>query len=104
MNKLVIFGVGLIGGSLALALRQALPNLRITGLGRSGDSLQTARELGIIDTIATDAASAVKNADMVVVAAPVAQTASILQAIAPHVGEHTTITDVGSTKGDVIEA
>ena len=104
MNKLVIFGVGLIGGSLALALKRANPNLHITGVGRSGESLQTARELGIVDSIATEAEPALANADMVVIAAPVAQTPSILQAIAPHLGSDTVITDVGSTKADVIEA
>ena len=104
MNKLVIFGVGLIGGSLALALKRANPNLHITGIGRSGDSLQTARELGIIDSIATDAESALAGADMVVIAAPVAQTATILQTITPHLSNDTVITDVGSTKADVIEA
>lgn len=104
MNKLVIFGVGLIGGSLALALKRANPNLHVTGVGRSGESLQTARELGIIDSIATEAGPALADADMVVIAAPVAQTASILQAIAPHLGNDTVVTDVGSTKAEVIEA
>lgn len=103
MNKLVIFGVGLIGGSLALALKRAMPNLRVTGVGRSGDSLQIARDLGIIDFIATDTASALVDADIVVIAAPVAQTAPILQAIAPHLGSNTVVTDVGSTKSDVIQ-
>lgn len=104
LNKLVIFGVGLIGGSLALALKRAMPQLHITGVGRSGESLKVAHELGIIDTIASDAKSALANADMVVIAAPVAQTASILQAIAPHLASNTIVTDVGSTKGDVIQA
>lgn len=104
LNKLVIFGVGLIGGSLALALKRAMPQLHITGVGRSGDSLKVAHDLGIIDSIATDAKSALQHADMVVIAAPVAQTTSILQAIAPHLASNTIVTDVGSTKGDVIEA
>jgi len=104
LNKLVIFGVGLIGGSLALALKRANPGLHITGVGRSGDSLQTARDLGIIDSIATDAESALPEADMVVVAAPVAQTGPILRLIAPHLNNRTIVTDVGSTKGDVIDA
>lgn len=104
MNKLVIFGVGLIGGSLALALKRAMPGLQVTGAGRSGDSLQIALDLGIIDLIATDVASALTDANVVVIAAPVAQTASILQAIAPHLGSNTIVTDVGSTKSDVIQA
>lgn len=104
LKKLVIFGVGLIGGSLALALKRTMPQLYITGVGRSGESLKVARELGIIDSIATDAHSALADADMVVIAAPVAQTASILQTIAPHLDSRTIVTDVGSTKGDVIQA
>lgn len=104
LKKLVIFGVGLIGGSLALALKRANPALEITGLGRSGDSLKIARDLGVIDVIAEDTASAVRNADMVVIAAPVAQTTSILQAISPHLVEKTVVTDVGSTKTDVLAA
>ena len=104
MKKLVIFGVGLIGGSLALALKRSMPQLHITGVGRSGESLKVARDLGIIDTISTDARSALEGADVVVIAAPVAQTTAILQAIAPHIGSQTVVTDVGSTKSDVIEA
>ena len=104
LNKLVLFGVGLIGGSLALALKRAMPGLQVTGAGRSNDSLQIALDLGIIDLIASDVASALTDANVVVIAAPVAQTASILQAIAPHLGSNTIVTDVGSTKSDVIQA
>lgn len=104
MKKLVIFGVGLIGGSLALALKRTMPHLHITGVGRSGDSLQIARDLGIIDSIATITSSALADADIAVIAAPVAQTASILRAIAPHLDSKTIVTDVGSTKSDVIRS
>ena len=101
MNKLVIFGVGLIGGSVALALKQAQAGTHIVGLGRSGEGLQAALELGVIDVIATDPASALLDADMVLIAAPVAQTPIILTAIAPHLAGNTVVTDVGSTKSDV---
>ncbi|CAG0997135.1 prephenate dehydrogenase [Methylophilaceae bacterium] len=102
MKKLVIFGVGLIGGSLALALKRALPGLHIVGIGRSGESLQTALDLGVIDAIASRPEQAIADADIAVIAAPVAQTPAILQLIAPHLGPGTIITDVGSTKSDVI--
>lgn len=102
MNKLVIFGVGLIGGSVALALKRSHSALHITGIGRAGESLQAALDLGVIDAAATDVASALKQADVVLLAAPVAQTAGILQAIAPHLAASTVVTDVGSTKCDVI--
>lgn len=102
MNKLVIFGVGLIGGSVALALKRRHPGLHITGVGRSGESLQAALDLGVIDAAASDAVSALNDPDVVLLAAPVAQTAAIMQAIAPYLAAHTVVTDVGSTKCDVI--
>jgi prephenate dehydrogenase len=102
LKKLVIFGVGLIGGSLALALKRAQPGLHITGVGRSGDSLQTARDLGVIDSIAANASEALDGADMVVIAAPVAQTAPIFQTISPLLNGKTVVTDVGSTKTNIL--
>lgn len=102
MNKLVIFGVGLIGGSLALALQRAQHVQHIVGVGRTGDNLQTALNMGVINAIETSPAQAMADADMVVVAVPVAQTAGIFSAIAPHLSHKTVVTDVGSTKGDVI--
>lgn len=106
LRKLVIFGVGLIGGSVALALKKtntidATP--QIIGVGRTNESLQTALELGVIDVASSDIASALKDADMVLIAAPVAQTPAILRSIKPHLNAHTVITDAGSTKGDVLQ-
>jgi prephenate dehydrogenase len=98
----VIFGVGLIGGSVALALKRNNPALHIVGIGRTGEGLQAALDLGVINQIETNPAQALINADMVMIAAPVAQTANIFHAIAPHLGDNTVITDVGSTKSDVI--
>ncbi|MGZ8983344.1 MAG: prephenate dehydrogenase [Methylotenera sp.] len=105
MKKLVIFGVGLIGGSVALALKKAsgidaVPH--IVGVGRTSESLQTALNLGVIDVATSDIANALKDADMVLIAAPVAQTPAILASIKPHLEAHTVITDAGSTKGDVL--
>ncbi len=104
LKKITIFGVGLIGGSFALALRKAGAVDRIVGVGRSPASLERARELGIVDTITTSVAEAVRDADLILVAAPVAQTASILAAIKPHLQEGTVVTDAGSTKTDVVLA
>lgn len=103
-KKIAIFGVGLIGGSFALALRQARAVSHVTGVGRSVASLERARELGIIDGIAADVADAVNGADLVLVAAPVAQTEAILASIKPHLQAGTVITDAGSTKTDVVAA
>lgn len=102
MKKLVIFGVGLIGGSVALALKKAGSAAHIVGVGRTEKSLQTAFELGVIDSTETDVGNALNAADLVLIAAPVAQTRTILQSIQPHLNAHTVITDAGSTKGDVL--
>ena len=103
LNKLVIFGVGLIGGSLALALKRKHMAPHIVGIGRPNDSLQTALDMGVIDAVETDPAKALANADMAIIAVPVAQTPDILKAIAPHLNPNTIITDVGSTKSDVTQ-
>jgi prephenate dehydrogenase len=103
LKKLVIFGVGLIGGSVALALKKAKNPVTIVGIGRSDESLQTALDLGVIDAATSDVATAVKDADIVLIAAPVAQTPAILNAIKPHLAASTVITDAGSTKGDVLQ-
>ena len=106
MKKIVIFGVGLIGGSLALALKASTgkiyKDLQIVGVGRNADNMQDALRLGAIDLAETDIGHALKNADMVVIATPVAQTPHILRAILPYLEPQTVITDVGSTKSDVV--
>ncbi|MDP2828147.1 MAG: prephenate dehydrogenase/arogenate dehydrogenase family protein [Sulfuricellaceae bacterium] len=102
INRLVIIGVGLIGGSLALALRQAGAVKEIIGVGRSQENLNAALHLGIIDRAESDPASAVKNADIVLLAVPVAAMQPTMAALAPHLEPHTIITDVGSTKRDVL--
>ncbi len=102
-DKVAIFGVGLIGGSLALALDRAQTVKRVVGVGRVGESLARALQLGVIDEVARDDADAVKQADLVIVAAPVSQTRPILERIAPHLGLRTVVCDVGSTKSGVVE-
>jgi prephenate dehydrogenase len=103
LKKLVIFGVGLIGGSVALALKKTKTPVTIVGVGRSAESLQTALDLGVIDADTSDVAAAIKDADLVLIAAPVAQTPAILNAIKPHLKASTVITDAGSTKSDVLQ-
>ncbi len=102
LKKLVIFGVGLIGGSVALALKKAGNCPQIVGVGRSGNSLQAALDLGVIDIATDNVADALQNADIVLIAAPVAQTTSILKQIKPHLNTSTVVTDAGSTKSDVL--
>lgn len=102
INKLVIFGVGLIGGSFALALRKAGAVKEIVGVGRSAANLQEALRRGAIDRAEPDAAAAVKGADMVLLAVPVGQMGSIMEAIGPHLDADAIVTDAGSTKCDVV--
>jgi prephenate dehydrogenase len=103
-NRVVIIGAGLIGGSFALALKQAGAARHVVGLGRSQEAMARALELGIIDEIATNPADAMRGAELVLIAAPVAQTAAILASLLPHLEAHTIVTDAGSTKSDVVAA
>jgi prephenate dehydrogenase len=105
LKKIVIFGVGLIGGSVALALKKAYginDAPQIVGVGRTSESLQAALDLGVIDLATSNIALALKDADMVLIAAPVAQTPAILTSIKPHLDAFTVLTDAGSTKCDVL--
>ncbi len=101
-NKIVIFGVGLIGGSFALALKKAGAVKQVVGIGRTPSSLDRAKELGIIDVISTSLDDALSGADLVLIAAPVAQTEAIFAVIKPHLQPGTVVTDAGSTKTDVV--
>ena len=101
-NKVVIFGVGLIGGSFALALRKAHAVQEVVGFGRSAETLRQARQLGIIDRAGDDLATELRNADLVLLATPVGQMDAIFARIAPHLGLDTLVTDGGSTKCNVV--
>jgi prephenate dehydrogenase len=103
-SKIVIFGVGLIGGSFALALKKQAVVQQVVGVERNPAALDRALQLGIIDIASTDIGSALDGADLVLIAAPVAQTEAILQSIYPHLQSHTVVTDAGSTKTDVVAA
>lgn len=103
-KKITIFGVGLIGGSFALALKKNAAVQQVVGVGRSASSLARAKELGIIDLACTSIEEAVANADLILIAAPVAQSETILASIEPHLHAGTLVTDAGSTKSDVVEA
>lgn len=103
MNKIVIFGVGLIGGSVGLALKKTGVAPKIVGVGRNIENLQTAINLGVIDEAEADIAKAVGDANLVLIATPVAQTQKILEAIIPHLSQSTVVTDAGSTKSDIAQ-
>ena len=101
LGRVAVIGVGLIGGSFALALKKAGAVSHLVGVGRSEQNLEVARERGIIDSIERDTAAAARDADLVLVAAPVAQFASIFSSLRD---SKAIITDGGSTKRDVIAA
>jgi prephenate dehydrogenase len=101
-KKIVIFGVGLIGGSFALALRKSRGVDFVVGFGRSEQPLIHAKQLGVIDRIGKDVAAEVGDADLILLATPVGQMAELMKRIVPYLGPNTLITDGGSTKSDVV--
>lgn len=104
LKNIVIFGVGLIGGSFARALKQADASRQVTGFGRTEASLLRARELGVIDVIGTSLQQSLAQADLILLAVPVAQTEATLKSIEPYLQPATVVTDAGSIKGDVVAA
>ena len=103
-GKIVIFGVGLIGGSFALALKAAGEVEEVVGFGRSIATLTQALDLGVIDRLGVNPGQEVSDADLVLIATPVGQMPEIMQRIAPYLGPDTVVTDGGSTKSDVVAA
>jgi prephenate dehydrogenase len=102
VEKLAIVGTGLIGGSFALALKQADAVGEVLGVGRNPASLDAAIGRGLIDRVADWAAAG--QADCIFLAMPVGDTESVLSALLPHLKPGAIITDAGSTKGNVIAA
>jgi prephenate dehydrogenase len=105
LGKLVVIGVGLIGGSFALALKDAGAVRRVVGVGRHRNNLDAALGLGIVDTAYTIGESwtvELGDADLIVLATPVGEMTGLFRAMASALGPSTLVTDVGSTKQDVI--
>ena len=103
-EKIVVCGVGLIGGSFALAQKSALATRRVVGMGRTRAPMEQALQLGVIDEIATEWSAALEGADLVLLGMPVGQMPAVMAALAPHLGPDTLVTDGGSTKSDVVVA
>ena len=103
-NKLVVVGVGLIGGSVAAALRRAGKVRRIVGVGRGRANIERALELKVIDEASDDIAVAVQGADLVLLAVPVQQNDHVLAQLAESLSAQTLVTDAGSTKMDYVAA
>ena len=100
--NIAIIGVGLIGGSFALALRGSRRNLRVMGVDRDAASLDDALRRGVIDEAVL--ITEVADCDVILIAVPGRQVAAVLATISPQLGPTTVVTDTGSTKVDVIAA
>ena len=101
-RRVAVVGVGLIGGSLAAALRRGGAAASVTGFDRDGHALERAISLGVIDGAAGSVSEAVRGADLVVLAVPVRAMGPVLHDVALAMEAGAVVTDVGSTKGDVV--
>ena len=104
IEKVCIIGIGLIGSSLAKALKNTGQAKIICGYGRNAVRLEKAKELNIIDECSTEPKEAIINSDIVIIATPVGSYEEVLGGIKPYLKSDTLVTDVGSTKRSVIEA
>ena len=102
IERLAIIGVGMIGASLALALKQAHAVNHVVGCGRNQLNLQKGVDLGVIDSYTASIAEAASSADVVVLATPLGAMKQVFEQIADIISEYTVITDTGSAKGSVI--
>jgi len=100
----VIVGLGLMGGSMSLALRGHADAPRLVGVVRSRQSMEMARELNVVDEVTTDLIGAVAEADMVILATPVRTLIRQIEHIGPHLRPDTVVLDLGSTKRAICEA
>ena len=103
IEKLAIIGVGLIGGSVALALREAGTVKEVVGCGRGEDNLRKAQSLGILDHYTHEVAEAVQGADRVLLAVPLGAMRQTLEAMRDHLALQAVVTDAGSVQGCVVE-
>ncbi|MFQ5468970.1 MAG: prephenate dehydrogenase [Gammaproteobacteria bacterium] len=102
LKHLTIIGVGLIGGSLAAAVKKANPAVKIVGCGRNEANLQKAVDLGVIDHYETDIQTAVSWAEIVVVAVPLGAMRNVFTSMLAGLPDNAVVTDVGSAKGSVV--
>ena len=104
IRRVAIIGLGLIGGSIGLAVRENLPDLTTTGWDADGDVRAQAAARGLVDTVGETPADAVRDAYLVILCVPVGAMAAAAQAIAAHITPGTIVSDVGSSKRSVCEA
>jgi prephenate dehydrogenase len=102
-KNIAIIGIGLIGGSFALAVRKQGFQGRISGIGRSLDNLKKAQSLGMIDEYSTDPAEGVKGADLILLATPVGEFQRIVESIKQVMNPGALVSDVGSVKEEIVK-
>ncbi|MDD5491886.1 MAG: prephenate dehydrogenase [bacterium] len=103
IKTVAIIGVGLIGGSLGMALKNSRAVKKVIGIGRHSEKLKKARQLKAIDEFTTDFQTGVRDADLVVICTPVGLIASTIKRILPALKNGCIVTDVGSVKAPVVE-
>ncbi|HVZ69185.1 MAG TPA: prephenate/arogenate dehydrogenase family protein [Rhizomicrobium sp.] len=101
-GKVALLGIGLIGSSMAHAMRRAGLAGHIAGYARRPETLEAAKKVGFADSLSSDVAEAVRNADLVVLATPVGSFGTLAKEIAPHLKQGSIVTDVGSVKTAVV--
>lgn len=104
IERLAIVGLGLIGSSIARAVKERLPDVMVAGHDASAEVRDIARKLGLCDAVIDEAAVAVADADLVILAVPVGGMAAAASAMAPGLGKDTIVSDVGSSKASVADA
>ena len=102
-RRVTIIGIGLIGGSISMAVKAQWPGAQITGCDLDPDVQKEALAQGVIDKVADDMESCCRSADFIFIATPVMVIPKIIESIALVVGEDTIVTDVGSTKSKIVE-
>ncbi len=101
-RRVTIIGVGLLGGSIGLAIKAARRGIHVAGVGRRAESLREAMRIGAIDSAHLEATAPAAQSDLIILATPIGAFASHLRAIAPYLRRGAAITDVGSTKAAVV--
>jgi len=104
IERIAIFGTGLLGASVGLALRASGFRGSLTGWNRSPEGAQTALKMGAIDSIATDPLQAARDSQVVLLAVPIYATLDWMEKLSGVLGSEHMVTDVGSTKGQISEA
>jgi len=103
-GRITAAGVGLVGGSLPLAVRKAGAAAEVVGFGRTARNLEVALERGLVDRVTQDAAEAARDADLIVLATPVGACAALAEKFRDHARPGTILTDVGSVKTELVAA